>query len=104
MYLISTYNRTNLSANVDAWNLITNVYGPSIDALVPGGLSSYLNEANPFDPDWKRVFYGENYNRLLDIKDRYDPNSIFYGLTAVGSDRWEVHKDGRLCKAQDRDS
>ncbi|KUJ07710.1 FAD binding domain-containing protein [Mollisia scopiformis] len=92
------YNRTSLPANVEEWNLITNVYGPSIDALVPGGMSSYLNEGNPFDPDWKRVFYGDNYNRLLDIKERYDPNSIFYGLTCVGSDGWEVQEDGRLCR------
>lgn len=103
MYLTSPYNRTSLSADVDQWNLITNVYGPGLDALVPGGMSSYLNEANPFDPNWKRVFYGDNYDRLLEIKDRYDPYSIFYGLTAVGSDRWELYKDGRLCKVPDQD-
>jgi hypothetical protein len=97
-YLTSLYNRTSLTANVEEWNLITNVYGPSLDALVPGGLSSYLNEANPFNPNWKRVFYGENYDRLLEIKDIYDPNSIFYGLTSVGSDLWEVREDGRLCQ------
>lgn len=81
--------------------MITNKYGPSLDALVPGGMSSYVNEANPFDPNFKRVFYGENYNRLQGIKDKYDPNSIFFGLTAVGSDRWETREDGRLCKRQE---
>lgn len=61
-------------------------------------MTSYVNEGNPFDPDWQRVFYGENFNKLLQIKDKYDPNGIFYGLTAVGSQRWEVRNDGRLCR------
>ncbi|KAH8585894.1 hypothetical protein B0O99DRAFT_679122 [Bisporella sp. PMI_857] len=96
------YNRTSLSANVDAWNLITNVYGPGLDALVPGGMSSYLNEANPIDPDWKQVFYGDNYNRLLDIKDRYDPNSILYGLTVVGATVGKCTRTGSFAKSRTR--
>lgn len=96
----SIYNRTSLSANVAEWDLITNVYAPSLDALVPGGMSSYLSEANPFDPNWKQTLYGEYYDGLLAIKDKYDPNSIFYGLTTVGSDRWEVQQNGRFCKKE----
>lgn len=98
-FLHSTYNHTNFSANVAEWDLITNVYGPSLDALVPDGMSSYLNEANPFEPNWKEKFYGKYYDRLAAIKDKYDPDGIFYGLTVVGSDRWEVGRDGRLCKS-----
>jgi hypothetical protein len=95
----SPYNDTSFSADVEEWKLITDVYAPEANALVPGGLSSYLNEANPFDPNWKFGFYGNNYDRLLQIKDKYDPNQLFYGLTAVGSDRWVQQADGRLCKA-----
>ncbi|KAK8029816.1 FAD binding domain-containing protein [Apiospora rasikravindrae] len=94
------YNRTSQASNDAAWDKITNVYAPSLDRLVPGGMSSYINEANPFDPNWKRVFYGNNYDKLLQIKDKYDPAGILYGLTVVGSDRYEVQKGGRLCRAQ----
>ena len=65
--------------------------------LAPGS-GAYLNEADPFDPNFKTTFYGVNYKRLLSIKDRYDPEQLFYALTAVGSDRWESRSDGRLCK------
>lgn len=92
------YNRTSLSANQREWDLITNVYAPILDRLDPGGLSSYVNEGNPFDPNWKRVFYGTNYDRLLSIKDKYDPDGILYGRTSVGNDRWKTAGDGRLCR------
>lgn len=81
-------------------DLVTNVFGARLNALVPDGLPSYVNEGNFRQPNWQQVFYGENYQQLLSIKDKYDPNSTFYGLTAVGSDRWEVQIDGRLCKTQ----
>ena len=60
----------------------------------------YLNEADPFEPDFQTQFYGVNYPRLLRIKDKYDPFGVFYATTAVGSDRWEVLADGRLCRRE----
>lgn len=59
-----------------------------------------MNEADAFEPDFKKEFFGPNYVRLLSIKDRYDPDQLFYAVTAVGSDRWENRADGRLCKTQ----
>ncbi|XDG05430.1 hypothetical protein ABKA04_005045 [Annulohypoxylon sp. FPYF3050] len=40
-----------------------------------------------------------NYQKLLDIKHKYDPNNVFWAATAVGSDAMTVASDGRLCKA-----
>lgn len=73
---------------------------PQLEALTPGG-GSYLNEADINQPNWQEVFYGTNYATLEKVKDKYDPNGLFYGLTAVGSERWvyRLHSDGRLCKA-----
>jgi hypothetical protein len=36
----------------------------------------------------------------LKIKDKYDPDQIFYAITAVGSERWyeDMEKGGRLCR------
>ncbi len=53
---------------------------------------------DPYQPNWQETFYGVNYPRLLAIKDKYDPNDIFYATTAVGSDGWEAEIGGRLCK------
>jgi hypothetical protein len=62
-------------------------------------VGAYLNEGDWNQPDCQNVFYGENYPRLLAIKDKYDPGHNFYGRTAVGSDRWGEDRDGRLCCA-----
>ncbi|KAJ3781176.1 hypothetical protein GGU10DRAFT_119370 [Lentinula aff. detonsa] len=63
------------------------------------GGGAYANEADPFAPDWKSAFYGEHYERLLSVKDKWDPEQVLYGTIAVGGDRWETIEDGRLCRA-----
>lgn len=78
-------------------DLMTDVLIPKLAGLTPNG-SCYLNEGDFQQPDWKDVFYGSNYDKLEAIKNKYDPDHIFYAVTAVGSDYYEVHEDGRLCK------
>ncbi|KAE9394349.1 FAD-binding domain-containing protein [Gymnopus androsaceus JB14] len=75
---------------------ITVVFEEPLKQLSAGG-GAYANEANPFAPDWKNAFYGEYYDRLLSIKDKWDPDQLLYGAIAVGGDRWEEMEDGRLC-------
>ncbi|KAK2762939.1 isoamyl alcohol oxidase [Colletotrichum kahawae] len=58
-----------------------------------------MNEGDALDPDWKASFYGENYDKLLGVKNVYDPESVFYCPTCVGSDMWEADGAGRLCRA-----
>ncbi|KAJ5677176.1 FAD binding domain protein [Penicillium maclennaniae] len=60
---------------------------------------AYLNEADFRQPNWKTAFYGDNYEALRQIKAKYDPHSIFYGVTAVGSDEWIVSPRGCMCRA-----
>ncbi|KAI1080908.1 hypothetical protein F5B20DRAFT_588868 [Whalleya microplaca] len=91
------YDADDLQANIALQNRITNTIMPRLQALTPGG-GVYLNEGDFRDPDWKTNFYGANYGKLLLIKDKYDPDGLFYGLTAVGSDRWTAQADGRLCR------
>ncbi|KAK7453989.1 hypothetical protein VKT23_011501 [Stygiomarasmius scandens] len=80
-----------------ARSLVTNVIDPPLRQLAPNS-GTYLNEANSDEPDWQQAFYGENYDRLLSIKDKYDPEQMLYGSTAVGGDRWAEDSDGRLCR------
>jgi hypothetical protein len=66
--------------------------------LTPQG-GAYINEGTFDNPAWKEDYFGGvNYGRLLAVKDRYDPEEVFYGPASVGSDRWVVAGDGRLCK------
>ncbi|KAF5555515.1 isoamyl alcohol oxidase [Fusarium mexicanum] len=77
---------------------ITEVYMPQLKAVTPGS-GTYMNEADFYEPDWKNVFYGTNWDRLNTIKRKWDPNSFFYNFKGVGSEAWTVAKDGRMCKA-----
>ncbi|KAI9371069.1 hypothetical protein BJX61DRAFT_48856 [Aspergillus egyptiacus] len=76
---------------------MTEEYIPRLSALAPGS-GAYLNEADFRQPDFQTAFYGENYGRLREIKAKYDPDELFYGRTAVGSDEWVEDVDGRLCR------
>ena len=83
---------------------MANVITPLIEAATPDS-GAYLNEADPlvYPPNaperWQNAFYGTNYPRLRQIKDKWDTDSIFYGNTAVGSEDWTQDSEGRLCKA-----
>ena len=73
---------------------------------VSPGAGSYMNEGDPGEPDWQQAFYGDHYERLLEIKQKYDPWSLFWAPTTVGSEGWEVRsvdgypnsQNGRLCR------
>ncbi|KAI0869257.1 FAD binding domain-containing protein [Hypoxylon argillaceum] len=51
--------------------------------LSPGG-GAYLNEANYLEPDWQQTYFGSNYERLLEVKEKYDPSHIFDCYKCVG--------------------
>jgi len=56
---------------------------------------TYVNEADYFQQNWQQAFWGENYARLLLIKNKYDPAGIFYCHHCVGSEYWSA--DG-MCR------
>jgi len=55
--------------------------------LVPSP-GSYVSESDYFEADWQSAFWGANYARLLAVKDRYDPDGLFFVHHGVGSERW----------------
>jgi hypothetical protein len=71
---------------------------PRLEAVTPGG--GMLNEIDPtYQGNWKDAFFGDNYEPLLSIKRKYDPEKMLYGLFAVGSDEFEIDGKRRLCTA-----
>ena len=57
-----------------------------VTLATPGG-ASYSNEGNYFEPNWQSEFWGSNYPRLLRIKNKYDPQTVFWVHHGVGSER-----------------
>jgi FAD/FMN-containing dehydrogenase len=69
------------------------------------GSGAYMNEADVEEPDFQYSLYGGGYDRLLRIKQTWDPWGVFYAVTGVGSDEWFVEgtrglptQQGRLCR------
>ncbi|KAM0251884.1 hypothetical protein ACHAQJ_007997 [Trichoderma viride] len=54
-----------------------------LKALTPGG-GAYFNEASLAEPEWQQTYFGDNYSRLLHIKQTYDPDHIFDCWKCVG--------------------
>ncbi|HEX9559562.1 MAG TPA: BBE domain-containing protein, partial [Reyranella sp.] len=53
--------------------------------LVPNH-GSYVSESNYFEADWQSAFWGANYPRLRQVKDKYDPDGLFFVHHGVGSE------------------
>ncbi|MEO8835925.1 MAG: BBE domain-containing protein, partial [Caldimonas sp.] len=50
--------------------------------------AGYLAESNYFELDWQRAFWGDNFARLREVKDRFDPDGLFFAHHGVASERW----------------
>ena len=66
-------------------SIIQQVNALSRDAekMTPEG-GEYLNEASPWTENWKEAWWGENYERLSEIKKKYDPEGIFSCWKCIG--------------------
>ncbi|ESK88031.1 fad binding domain-containing protein [Moniliophthora roreri MCA 2997] len=63
-------------------------YNDVLEALEPGA-GTYLNEASLYESNFRHTFFGSHYDRLLAIKDQYDPSGLFVVPEGVGSERWD---------------
>ncbi|KGO58251.1 FAD linked oxidase, N-terminal [Penicillium expansum] len=88
-YIVSIVARSwdNHSSAQIVQHDITDIKGGAMKTLDPL-LGSYMNEADRNDPQWATNFYGTNYVPLALIKKKYDPRSLFYCPTCVGSPSW----------------
>lgn len=75
-----------------------NTWQDRLRLVTPGG-GSYGSEATFDNQFWKSEYYGSAYDRLLKVKQHYDPDFILWNHAAVGSDLYKLRDDGRLCTA-----
>jgi FAD/FMN-containing dehydrogenase len=59
---------------------------------VAPGAGAYVSESDYFQRDWQTAFWGSNYPRLADVKQKYDPDGLFFVHHGVGSEEW--NEDG----------
>ena len=52
--------------------------------------ASYVWETNYFEPNWQDSFWGDNYGRLKRVKQKYDPDGLFFLHHGVGSEDWSA--------------
>ncbi|EEH07998.1 FAD binding domain-containing protein [Histoplasma capsulatum G186AR] len=74
---------------------ITKVEVPILRSLEPGQMGSYLNEADSHESDFQESFWGENYERLYAVKQKWDPTGLLISRRGVGSEDWD---DDGLCR------
>jgi FAD/FMN-containing dehydrogenase len=60
-----------------------------IQKLLPS-MGSYVAEGDFFDETWREAFWGPNYARLLAVKDKHDPDGLFFVHHGVGSEYWSA--------------
>ncbi|KAK4454895.1 hypothetical protein QBC34DRAFT_288646 [Podospora aff. communis PSN243] len=60
---------------------------------------TYVNEADPYQPNWGDRFWGSEYPGLQTARAKWDPKGVFYAVATPGTEDWEVIDYGtRLCK------
>jgi FAD/FMN-containing dehydrogenase len=69
--------------------------GDEVRKMVPNA-GSYVSESNFFDNGWQRSFWGPNYPRLRTVKQKYDPDGLFFVHHGVGSEDWSPDGFTRL--------
>ncbi|KAF1994916.1 FAD-binding domain-containing protein [Amniculicola lignicola CBS 123094] len=68
-------------------------------ALTPGG-GCYMNEGDWLEENWQQTFFGSNYDKLLAVKNKYDPTGLFNCWKCVG---WSGYEDPMYsCYAQSK--
>lgn len=61
----------------------------ALRTVVPNA-GSYVSESDYFEIGWQHAHWGANYQRLLAIKRKYDPEDLFIVHHGVGSENWSA--------------
>ncbi|CAG8114190.1 unnamed protein product [Penicillium salamii] len=107
MHAISSTSWTETTSNTDIkakMDHFTNDILGQWRAVSPDA-GAYMSESDIQEPHFQQAFYGSNYQRLYQLKQKYDPGMLFYAPTGVGSEEWVVRsldglpdQNGRLCR------
>ena len=54
-------------------------------------------KASRYEFNWKKSFFGKHYEKLRDVKRKYDPEEMFLIYKGVASDEWDAELVCRVC-------
>ncbi|KAJ5447048.1 FAD-binding type 2 [Penicillium cf. griseofulvum] len=107
----SQWNATSSWDVVKSSSLFVTKWMDVLREVSPGS-GAYMSEADLLEPNLQEAFHGVHYPRLYALKQKYDPTGLFFALTAVGAEDWEVqtvdplpyswNNNGRLCRKSSR--
>ncbi|ROW06836.1 hypothetical protein VMCG_04033 [Cytospora schulzeri] len=95
-----------IAESTELSNNVTNVWNAKWRELTPGS-GAYCSESDYIEPDFQHSFWGNNYERLYEIKQKHDPYGLFFAQNGVGSEDWAVDsyildnlpsQAGKLCR------
>ena len=61
---------------------------------------AYVNEADPFTQDWRQAWWGDNYARLVEIRNKYDPEGLLQCWKCVGFEDEDVLSERFKCQGK----
>lgn len=61
---------------------------------------AYVHEANLFDVNWRQSFWGPNYEGLLKVKQKYDPDRLLRCWKCVGFEEANIGNDAFHCQGK----
>ncbi|KAI0556039.1 FAD-binding domain-containing protein [Xylaria curta] len=92
------------SSYEDRVHFVTNLTNSTVqlEALAGPNAGSHFNEANPFMTGWQESYYGrENYEKLLKIKAKYDPENILTCWKCIGfQDKKDIPSSRYHCQGK----
>ncbi|KAL2265873.1 hypothetical protein VTJ83DRAFT_6973 [Remersonia thermophila] len=89
---------SSLAQKADLQNVLTNVMDEALRSASTSGCT-YVNEADPYQPNWQSAFWGSEYPKLRALRFKWDPLGVFYAVSTPGTEKWEVIDYGtRLCR------
>jgi hypothetical protein len=92
--LIRTWSDdTSFEKQAEIQRNMTRVEMAMLKELEPD-MGAYGNEGDPHEQDWQQSFYGSSYDRLLELKRKWDPAKVFRCRHCVGSEHYD---DDGIC-------
>ena len=79
----------SIEGRIAALERLTNIQMPLLYAIDPNFRLSYRNVGDPNEKDFQQLYWGENYERLSQVKRKWDRNGLFFSHLGVGSEEWD---------------